>query len=80
MRGTTRTYNYHPSLANYTAGEELSYTLTNLERDTEYNVQIRMNGVYSVCWYNYIYGNFSDPVSFRTNATRKLISVSTNHQ
>ena len=69
--GSTGTYVYHPPFINYTVGEEFSYTLNNLERDTEYSVQISMNIINSACPYENIYHNFSNPVSFRTNATRK---------
>ena len=71
----SRFYTYHHPFTNYTVGEELSYTLNNLKRDTEYSVRISMNIIDSACPYMYIYRNFSDPVFFRTNATRKLLTL-----
>ena len=46
----------------------LSYTLTSLTRDTEYIIQIRSEIGYSPCT-TFVSGNYSDLVSFRTNAT-----------
>ena len=74
-RTTTRTYHYHPLPVNLTAGEEFSYTLNFLMRDTEYRVQIGMDIGYSQCYYYYISGNYSDPIPFQTNATRMLEPV-----
>ncbi len=69
---------YYPTSTYYNSshseGDQLSYTLTSLSRDTEYTVEIALRVSYSVCSYSYVYGNYSDPVSFRTNATCKQIS------
>lgn len=46
----------------------LSYTLTSLTRDTEYIIQIRAEIGYSPCT-TFVSGNYSNSVSFRTNAT-----------
>lgn len=56
-------------------GEEHTYTLVSLVRDTEYSVQIRIGVSSSVCLYSYDYGNYSDPVTFRTNETCELICI-----
>ena len=67
----TQTY-YNSSYLNATSGVELSYTIGYLTRNTLYSIQIRADFRNSVCgYYNYIYGNYSDPISFRTNATGK---------
>ena len=66
-----RTYSYSPPT--HSAGAQLTYTLSSLFRDTEYMVQVAMRVSYSVCRYSYVYGNYSDPISFRTNATCKYI-------
>ena len=57
--------------SSHSEGDQLSYTLTYLSRDTDYTVEVAMQVSYSVCLYSYIYGNYSDPVSFQTNATRE---------
>ena len=63
--------------SSHSPGQPLSYTLTSLSRDTEYTVEISMETrarySSSVCRYSYgyIYGNYSDPLAFQTNATRK---------
>ena len=46
------------------------YVLTSLTRDTEYAIQIRVQLEYSPCS-TYVSGNYSDSVSFRTNATSR---------
>jgi hypothetical protein len=66
----TRTY-YNSSFINDT-DVEMSFTLTSLTRDTQYSIEIRAEVQNSACrYYYYTYGNYSDPVSFRTNATCK---------
>ena len=67
----SRTY-YNSSFINET-GVEMSYTLTSLTRDTLYRIKIRADVRNSLCnyYYSYTYGNYSDVLSFRTNATRK---------
>ena len=57
--------------SSHSEGDQLSYTLLHLSRDTDYTVEVAMRVSYSVCSYSYVYGNYSDPVSFQTNATRK---------
>ena len=53
-------------------GEQISQTLSYLERDTTYSIRIAMDTGYSECGYGYSnQGNFSDPVDFKTNATSK---------
>ena len=69
--GYYRTISY--STTSHSEGSQLSYTLRSLSRDKVYTIEISMRVRYSVCSYNYAYGNYSDPVSFRTNATCKLI-------
>lgn len=69
-----RTISY--SNSTHFVGQRLSYTLISLSRDTEYMVEISLQvraRFGSVCRYgrDYIYGNYSNPVAFRTNATRK---------
>lgn len=54
-----------------TEKKTLSYTLTSLTRDKEYTIQIRAQIRYSPCS-GYVSGNYSDMVSFRTNATSEL--------
>ena len=58
-------------------GQDLTYTLRFLTRDTEYNVQIRMQVSHYYCYFGFgdlfNSGNYSDFVSFRTNATSKLM-------
>ena len=50
----------------------MSYTLTSLTRDTQYSIQIRVAVRNSACYYfYYTYGNYSESVSFQTNATRE---------
>ena len=46
----------------------LNGTITNLQRDTEYVIQVRLEVYYSTC-YNYFYGNYSKNISASTNAT-----------
>ena len=55
-------------------GEELSYTVSYFERDTPYNLRVRVEARYEECSYyaSYVLGNFSDAISVRTNATCKL--------
>ena len=69
--GYYRTISYFNS--SHSEGSQLSYTLSSLSRDKVYTIKVSMRVRYSVCSYNYAYGNYSDPVSFRTNATCKLI-------
>ena len=63
---------YNSSFINDT-DVEMSYTLTSLTRDTRYSIQIRVNVRNSACnnYFDYKNGNYSDPVSFQTKATRK---------
>ena len=68
-QGQWYSYNYYYHTAE--AGEELAYSINYLQRDTEYNVTVAMDVRYPDCGYNYRFGNSSDVVSFRTNATRK---------
>ena len=56
-----------PSSVNDT---DIMFTIQSLSRDSEYAIQARVEMRYSSCS-NYIYGNYSDPVIFRTNATCK---------
>ena len=56
----------------------LTYTLTSLTRDTEYTIQIRVQIRYSPCS-TYVSGNYSDSVSFRTNATSELWKQNNNY-
>ena len=66
----TRTY-YNSSFINDTH-VKMSFTLTSLTRDTQYSIEIRAEVQNSACYYYYYtYGNYSDPVLFRTNATCK---------
>ena len=52
------------------ADMRLSHALTSLTRDTVYNIRIRAEIRYSPC-NSFVYGSFSDSVSFRTNTTSK---------
>ena len=63
---TTNYYNF-----SHSEGDQLSYTLSYLSRDTEYIIEVAMRVGYTVCSYSYVSGNYSDPVFFQTNATRK---------
>ena len=56
----------------YREGDRLNHTIYYLTRDTEYTIEIQAYMQYSHCNYNYAYGNYSEPVSFRTNATSEL--------
>ena len=47
--GFYRTYSYSPS----GEGEDLSYTITSLSRNTEYSVSVRMGIGYAACGYYY---------------------------
>ena len=49
-------------------GRDVTYTLSPLTRDTEYTIKVRIEIRYSQCS-TYVYGNYSDPVLFRTNST-----------
>ena len=68
----------YPSYSNfyygsgYREGDRLNHTIYYLTRDTEYTIEIQAYVQYSVCYYNYVYGNYSEPVWFRTNATCEL--------
>ena len=59
---------YYPVGSSRGSDMRLSYTLTYLTRDTEYTIQIRAEVEYSPCT-TFVSGNYSDVVSFRTNAT-----------
>ena len=52
----------------YNNGGNITYNLGPLTRSTEYTIQIRIEIRYSQCS-TYEYGNYSDPVTFRTNST-----------
>ena len=64
-----------PSYTTYIAsghreGDEVFYSFTSLTRDTEYTGQIRVQVLNSVCGStSYVSGQYSDPVTIRTNAT-----------
>lgn len=59
----------------HVTGERITLTLGSLEKDTVYSIRIRMGVSYSVChWFTFEFGNNSDPVSFKTNDTRKIHS------
>lgn len=69
--GFTRARTFYPrssGSSDTVEKERLEYTLTSLTRDTEYTIQIRVEIEYSPCS-AYVSGNYSDSVSFRTNAT-----------
>lgn len=65
---SSTTYKYSAG----TPGEQMSHTLTYLMRDTVYSIRVRVDFVYSECGYEYLHGNSSDPLMFRTNATSKF--------
>ena len=66
----SQTY-YNSSFINET-GVQMSYILTSLTRDTVYRIKIRADVRNLACYYHfYTYGNYSDVLLFRTNATRK---------
>ena len=46
----------------------LNTTITFLQRNTEYSIQVRMEARYSAC-FSYLPGNFSEPILASTNAT-----------
>lgn len=73
--GTVENLDYYSTVSYYNSshsvGDQLSYTLTHLSRDTEYVIEIAMQVSHSACYYSYIYGNYSDPVFLQTNATRE---------
>ena len=71
--GSTSALTYYPG-SSRGSDTRLSYTLTSLTRDTEYNVQIRVEVEYSPCT-TFVSGNYSNVVSFRTNATSELRTV-----
>ena len=56
--------------------EKITYsiTLTSLTRDTEYVIRIRAEVEYSPCS-TFVTGNYSDSVTFRTNATSEWASI-----
>ena len=59
--------------------DNFTLAINSLTPDTEYTFQIRAEIRYSPCsWTTFVSGNYSDSVSFRTNATSELI-ISTMH-
>ena len=70
-RPVTRSYYstriIYPSSDNDT---NVMFTITSLSRDTQYSIKARVEMQYASCS-NYIYGNFSDPEVFQTNASRE---------
>ena len=60
-------------------GDELSYTVSSLQRNKAYSVKVRMLTSYSGCRYTYTYGNYSETVMFRTNSTCKGVNIDTNN-
>ena len=71
--GSTNVRIYFPGSRRNSA-VRLSYTLTSLKRDTEYTIQIRAAVEFSPCS-TYVYGNYSDLVSFQTNATSEPLLI-----
>ncbi len=55
--------------------EDVIMFLTNLQRNTEYSVQVGVDFRYSrtIC-FSYVVGPLSTPFIFRTNETRKLMT------
>ena len=78
-RPVTRSYSraryIYPSSVNDT---EVMFTIESLSRDTAYSIRAQVQMRYTYCS-NYIYGNFSDPEIFRTNATCEC-GMSVAHQ
>ena len=74
-RPVTRSYSsgryIYPSSVNDT---EVTFTIESLSRDTAYSIRAQVQMRYTYCS-NYIYGNFSDPEIFQTNATCECMSV-----
>ena len=66
-----RTYTPGGSGGSDVEQDKLTYVLTSLTRDTEYTIQIRVQIEYFPCS-TYVSGNYSDSISFRTNATSGL--------
>ena len=64
---------YYSTYAYFGAQQEgyiVSYSIGSLSRDTKYTIKIRTELLDSLCR-SYVSGNFSEPVSLRTNATCK---------
>ena len=57
----------YPSRAQSRASK-LNVTITRLQRDTEYRIQVRVDVRYRFC-FSYLFGNFSEAIHASTNAT-----------
>lgn len=58
--------------SSFVTGERVTQTLGSLERDTVYKIRIRIGVSYSACLFTFDYGDYSAPVSFRTDNTSKI--------
>lgn len=66
----TESGSFYRSAETMAVGERLTYTIGSLERNKTYSIQLRLQARYLSC-YNYnFYGDYSDRVVFKTNATR----------
>ena len=75
--GSPSSRTYYPG-SRRNSDMRLSYTLPSLKRDTEYTIQIRAEVEFSPCT-TFVSGNYSDLVSFQTNATSELFGNYNNN-